>query len=283
MALDRFTKIPVLDKGFITVLDFMGDDTAIVEAARVSYDKGTRTTRDDKNLIRYLMKNSHTSPFEMCEIKLHLKMPMFVARQWQRHRMASINERSARYSILTDEFYIPDEDDICSQSVLNNQGRGNGLPTLQQHKVCDQIDKFSESAYELYCDLLNVDGDGVPQDNGETGVAREIGRMVLPSNVYTEFFWKIDLHNLLHFLKLRMDQHAQKEIRNYANAIFGIVKEWVPITAQAFQDYKIDAVTLSAPALAIVRKFCKGEDVQQEDSGLSQREWAELMEIFDRT
>jgi thymidylate synthase (FAD) len=218
--------IPVLDKGFIRVIDIMGNDSAIVQAARVSYGDGTKTPSDDKKLIRYLYKNKHTSPFEMCEIKLHIKAPLFVARQWLRHRTANVNEISARYSIMKEEFYIPELSRVQGQSATNKQGSGQELDIETQKWFVERVKKNSQNAFQDYNDAL------------EKEVSRELARMMLPVNLYTEWYWKIDLHNLLHFVRLRDESHAQYEIQVYAQAIREIIKEWCPMTYEAFSQYK---------------------------------------------
>lgn len=223
----------VLDKGLIRVVDVMGDDDAIVDSARISYGKGTKTKNQNRGLIRYLMKHRHTSPFEMCEIKLHLKMPIFVARQWIRHRTASLNEYSARYSILEDDFYIPTLEDISKQSSINNQGRGDAIEEGQAKKIQADFEEASKKAYQTYQDML------------DQGVARELARSILPTNIYTSLYWKIDLHNFLHFIALRADHHAQLEIRKYAEVMLDIVKEWVPLVYEAFMDYRVNSTPVS--------------------------------------
>jgi len=258
-------EFPCLDYGFVRVIDYMGDDAAVVQAARVSYGAGTRKVSDDRGLLRYLLSHRHTSPFEMCELKLHVKLPIFVARQWIRHRMSSVNEYSARYSVLDREFYLPRPEDLAVQSRDNKQGRGETLPPDVAANTITRMKAASEGAYELYGGLM-VDHN----------VARELARTTLPVNFYTEWYWKIDLHNLLHFLQLRLDRHAQYEIRVYAETIAGIVKQWCPLTWEAFEDYRLNAYSLSAPALAVVQRMLAGEAVVQEGSGLSRREWDEL-------
>lgn len=225
----------VLDQGIVRVLDSMGSDASICSAARVSYAAGTKTVNDDRSLLRYLLRHGHTSPFEMCELKLHLKMPIFVARQWVRHRTASLNEISGRYSIIRDEFYVPSEDMVSFQSDSNKQGRGGPLDVSEAEEVQGIIADAGVSAFRDYGELVE-----------ERKVARELARVVLPVSTYTEFVWKIDLHNLLHFLKLRLNPHAQDEIRAYAEVIWQLVKDWVPDTADAFVDYELNAVKLSA-------------------------------------
>ncbi len=260
--------IPVLDHGFIRVVDYMGDDAAIVQAARVSYGAGTKTARDDAGLIRYLMRHWHSTPFEMCEIKLHVKLPVFVARQWIRHRTANVNEYSARYSILDREFYVPAPDHLAAQSTANNQGRGAVLSGDEAARVLATLRDDSDRAYDHYEAMLSTDG--------QQGLARELARMNLPMNVYTQWYWKTDLHNLFHFLRLRADPHAQYEIRAYAEAICALTRAWVPLAYAAFEDYRLNATHLSAPALACLRRMLGGEEVTQETSGMSAREWREF-------
>jgi thymidylate synthase (FAD) len=240
-------QIDLLDHGFIRLVDYMGDQASIVQAARVSYGRGTKSTSEDVSLIRYLMRHRHTTPFEMCEIKLHVKLPIFVARQWIRHRMANVNEYSARYSILDREFYLPDSNALGEQSILNKQGRGNSdvLSVEISGEIIDELNKNSERVYDVYDHLLNDDGTGKVVDENRPQLARELARMSLSLNYYTQWYWKIDLHNLLHFLALRLDNHAQYEIRVYANAIWDIVKTWMPDVAKAFDDYRLSAVTFS--------------------------------------
>jgi thymidylate synthase (FAD) len=266
-----FTPIPCLDHGFVRVVDYMGDDGAVVQAARVSYGKGTKKVSEDRGLIRYLMRHRHTTPFEMAEIKLHVKLPIFVARQWIRHRASSTNEYSARYSILDREFYLPRPEDLAVQSKDNKQGRGDALTAEQAAFVLDLLRRDATTAYDTYEQLMD-----------DAGLARELARMNLPVNYYTQWYWKIDLHNLLHFLSLRMDRHAQYEIRVYGEAIAGVVKAWVPHVWEAFEDYRLGAVTLSKQMLEIVKRMIAGETVTREETGLSKREWDELMETLGR-
>jgi len=267
-----YEAIPVLDHGFVRVIDYMGDDAAIVQAARVSYGQGTRHARDDAGLIRYLMRHWHSTPFEMCEIKLHVKLPVFVARQWIRHRTANVNEYSARYSILDREFYIPAPDALAAQSTVNNQGRGEVLEGTEAQRVLEMLKGDSARAYDHYEAMLSQEG--------QQGLARELARMNLPMNIYTQWYWKTDLHNLMHFLRLRADAHAQYEIRVYADAICDIVKAWVPATWKAFEDYRLTAVQLSGPALAALRRMLAGEAVSQENSGMSKGEWREFEAVL---
>lgn len=237
----------VLDHGFVRLIDTMGDDAAIVQAARVSYGDGTKSVNDDAGLIRYLMRHHHSSPIEMCEIKLHVKMPIFVARQWIRHRTANVNEISGRYSILPNEFYVPAPENVAAQSKVNNQGRGEPLHPELRGLAVSKMEVHGGEAFDLYEALLDVD-EGY-------GLARELARIVLPLNTYTEFYWKIDLHNLLHFLRLRLDSHAQYEIRVYAEAIAEIVREWVPATWSAFEDYRLNAVTFSGKEMQVLAEI----------------------------
>ena len=275
-----YLPLPVLDHGFVRVVDYMGGDSSIVQAARVSFGRGTKSSRDDRGLINYLMRNAHTSPFEMCEIKLHVKLPIFVARQWIRHRTANVNEYSARYSILDNEFYIPAVGDIAGPSVSNRQGRERVLSEDEARSVQDLLREDALRAYEHYQDLLNEGPDGLGKDPTRTGIARELARMNLSLNFYTQWYWKIDLHNLLHFLQLRVDPHAQGEIRAYSEVILGVVQRWTPLAHQAFLEYRLEGVRLSRTAAAVLKKALTGESVTAEESGLSKSEWAELQSRF---
>jgi thymidylate synthase (FAD) len=277
-----FQALPVLDHGFVRVVDYMGDDAAIVQAARVSYGRGTRAANEDRGLIRYLMRHRHSTPFEMCEIKFHVKLPIFVARQWIRHRTANVNEYSARYSILDREFYIPAPEQLAAQSAINRQGRGSVLEGDEAARVLDLLREDATRNYDHYLEMLNEDEAGKPLDPERAGLARELARMNLTLNAYTQWYWKTDLHNLFHFLSLRADAHAQYEIRVYAEAMMEAVEAWVPIAAGAFKDYRLGAVTFSAQMLAILRRMVAGEAVAQEGSGLSKREWRELMDALGR-
>ena len=262
----------VLDHGFIRVIDYMGDDSAIVQAARVSYGAGTKHVQNDDGLIRYLMRHWHSTPFEMCEVKLHVKLPVFVARQWIRHRTANVNEYSARYSILDREFYIPEPAQLAAQSVVNNQGRGEVLTGAESARVLEILKRDAAQCYDDYEQMLSQDG--------QQGLARELARMNLPMNIYTQWYWKTDLHNLFHFLRLRADAHAQYEIRVYADAIAATVKDWVPLAFGAFEDYRMGGVTLSAKAIAVLKRQLKGEKVGQEESGMSKGEWREFEGVW---
>src|SRR6266478_2671526 len=310
-----YDPIPVLDHGFVRVIDYMGDDAAVVQAARVSYGKGTKKVSEDRGLIQYLMRHRHTTPFEMCEIKYHVKLPIFVARQWIRHRTANVNEYSARYSILDNEFYIPDLDyletrrserrieqaaaqgqpdlfpeleqsqprHLAAQSKSNRQGREEVLPPDEARQLLELIKKESERDYAVYTSLLNEDPSGNIINEKRHGLARELARMVLPTNIYTQWYWKTDLHNLLHFLSLRADPHAQYEIRAYAEVMLQTMQRWVPMAHAAFLEYRMNAATISATGLAVLRRMIEGEQVDQRSSGLSAREWRELITILGRT
>jgi thymidylate synthase (FAD) len=275
-----FEPLPVLDHGFVRVIDYMGDDGAIVQAARVSYGRGTKKTSEDQGLINYLMRHRHTTPFEMCEIKYHVKLPIFVARQWIRHRTANVNEYSARYSILDNEFYVPAPEQLAAQAMTNRQGRGEALEGAAAAYVLDLLRAEAERAYRGYADLLNEGSQGRPRDPSRPGLARELARMNLSLNFYTQWYWKIDLHNLLHFLELRADPHAQYEIRAYAEVMLGTLERWVPMTYAAFLDYRKNAALISAKGLDVIRRLLAGEKLDQAASGLSQREWRELMAVL---
>ena len=266
-----YQALPVLDHGFVRVVDYMGDDNAVVQAARVSYGRGTKKTNEDAGLIRYLMRHWHSTPFEMCEIKYHVKLPIFVARQWIRHRTANVNEYSARYSILDKEFYLPASDQVAAQSTQNHQGRSETpLPPEQAQRVLDLLREDAERCYRGYEEMI------------DSQLARELARMNLTLNYYTQWYWKTDLHNLMHFLRLRADPHAQYEIRVYAEAMLDTVKRWVPIAHDAFLEYRAGAAHISATGLAIIRRMLNGETVTAETSGLSKREWVELMDTLGR-
>ena len=271
----------VLDHGFVRVIDYMGDDSAIVQSARVSYGKGTKQISNDKGLIKYLMRHRHSTPFEMCEIKFHIKLPIFIARQWIRHRTANVNEYSARYSILDKEFYIPSMENVAAQSTINNQGRGEVLSSDEAAEVISILKKDAEQTYANYETLLNENPNGESIDSSKPGVARELARMNLTLNTYTQWYWKIDLNNLLHFLALRADAHAQYEIRVYADIMMDIVKKRVPIAADAFEDYRIGGTEVSAKEINLLKKLLKGEHASFEDEGISKREWSELQKKFD--
>ena len=276
-----YQPIEVLDHGFVRVIDYMGDDSSVVQSARVSYGKGTKKISNDKGLIKYLMRHRHSTPFEMCEIKFHIKLPIFIARQWIRHRTANVNEYSARYSILDKEFYIPSAENLAAQSQINNQGRGDALTDDEASNVIQILKNDAEQTYANYETLLNENSSGGVLDEGKSGIARELARMNLTLNTYTQWYWKIDLNNLLHFLALRADDHAQYEIRVYADVMLDLVKKWVPLTYEAFEDYRMGGTELSAKEIKLMRKLLKGEQVSFEEEGLSKREWSELQRKFD--
>jgi thymidylate synthase (FAD) len=277
-----YEAIPVLDHGFIRVIDYMGDDSSIVQSARVSYGKGTKKVSTDEGLIKYLMRHRHSTPFEMCEIKYHIKLPIFIARQWIRHRTANVNEYSARYSILDKEFYLPAKEQLAAQSQSNRQGRGDVIQGKQAEEVLNILKDDANRTYDNYEKLLNERFDGTKIDENKIGLARELARMNLTLNTYTQWYWKTDLLNLLNFLFLRADNHAQYEIRVYADKMLDTVKRWVPITYQAFMDYRVGAAEISSKGLSVIKSMISGKKVGQEDSGLSKREWNELMEKLDR-
>jgi thymidylate synthase (FAD) len=277
-----YEAIPVLDHGFIRVIDYMGDDSSIVQSARVSYGKGTKKVSTDEGLIRYLMRHWHSTPFEMCEIKYHVKLPIFIARQWIRHRTANVNEYSARYSILDKEFYIPAKEQLSAQSNNNRQGRGDLITGQQADEVLKILKDDAVRTYDNYEKMLNERFDGTVIDEKKSGLARELARMNLTLNSYTQWYWKTDLLNLMNFLFLRGDSHAQYEIRVYAEKMLDTVKKWVPITHAAFLDYRVGAAHLSSKGLKIVKSMINGNKVSYEDSGLSKREWNELMEVIDK-
>ena len=276
-----YEAIPILDHGFIRVVDYMGDDTSIVQAARVSYGKGTKKVSTDSGLIKYLMRHWHTTPFEMCEIKYHVKLPIFIARQWIRHRTANVNEYSARYSILDKEFYLPSFENLAAQSKSNRQGRGEVLEGDQAKEVLGLLKKDAEKTYNDYEMMLNERFDGTTIDENKKGLARELARMNLTLNTYTQWYWKTDLLNLMNFLRLRADSHAQYEIRAYAVSMLDTLKKWVPITYEAFMDYRVGGTEVSSKGKLIIQKLIKGENVNAEDSSLSKREWNELMTAFN--
>ncbi|MCX7342691.1 MAG: FAD-dependent thymidylate synthase [Proteobacteria bacterium] len=271
-----YKPLPVLDHGFVRVVDYMGDDSAIVQSARVSYGKGTKKVTEDRGLINYLMRHWHTTPFEMCEIKFHIKLPIFVARQWIRHRTANVNEYSARYSILDKEFYLPKLEHLAAQSTINNQGRGEVLEGKYAQEVLELLKRDSMQTYDTYEYLLNSNG-----DESRPGLARELARMNLPVNYYTQWYWKIDLHNLMHFLRLRADAHAQYEIQAYADVMIDVLKRWVPFAYDAFMDYRVGAATFSSKMLSVLKRRLSGELVTKENSGLTAREWGEMEKTLE--
>lgn len=271
-----YKPLPVLDHGFVRVVDYMGNDEAIVQAARVSYGRGTKRVQEDRGLINYLLRHWHTTPFEMAEIKFHVKLPIFVARQWIRHRTANVNEYSARYSVLDREFYIPEPEHLAAQSASNRQGRGDVLQGEEAAEVLAILRRDAEQAYDDYASMLNDGSEGKQRDD-RVGLARELARMNLSLNYYTQWYWKTDLHNLMGFLRLRADAHAQYEIRAYADVMMDVMAAWVPLAHAAFLEYRMGAVQLSATGVKAVRRMIAGEKVSQEDSGLTKREWTELL------
>ena len=275
-----YEAVPVLDHGFVRVVDYMGDDSSVVQAARVSYGKGTKKVSTDSGLIKYLMRHRHSTPFEMCEIKYHVKLPIFVARQWIRHRTANVNEYSARYSILDKEFYLPSKENLAAQSTNNRQGRGEVINGKQADNILNILKKDAEQTYTNYETMLNEKFDGSKIDENNKGLARELARMNLTLNTYTQWYWKTDLLNLMNFLRLRADHHAQYEIRTYADAMLDTVKKWVPITYEAFMDYRVGGTEVSSKGKIVIQKMINGEKILIEESGLSKREWNELMSAF---
>ena len=275
-----YKQFPVLDKGFVRVIDYMGSDQSIVQSARVSYGQGTKKLRQDQGLINYLMRHRHTTPFEMCEIKFHIKLPIFIARQWIRHRTANVNEYSARYSVLGKEFYVPSKENLCTQSETNKQGRAETLSDSEANRVLEIIKDDSLKCYDHYEEMLNTDPEGNVLNANRQGLTRELARMNLTLNYYTEWYWKIDLHNLLHFLALRVDSHAQYEIRIYADAMLDIVKAWVPLAYEAFKDYRMNSFECSHKMISAINRKLQGENLTLENSGLTKREWEELTKKF---
>jgi thymidylate synthase (FAD) len=271
-----YKPLPVLDHGFVRVVDYMGDDSAIVQAARVSYGKGTKQVNQDRGLIFYLMRHWHSTPFEMCEIKFHIKLPIFIARQWIRHRTANVNEYSARYSVMSKEFYIPKREHLQAQSKINNQGRGETISDAEAERVMQLLREDAEKCYGHYEEMMNADAQGNVLDESKDGLARELARMNLTLNYYTEWYWKIDLHNLMHFLRLRADAHAQFEIRAYADVMIEVLQKWCPLAYEAFLEYRQGAMNLSKTGTEVVKRLISGEKVTQETSGLTKREWSEL-------
>jgi thymidylate synthase (FAD) len=266
-------EFPCLNAGFVRLIDYMGGDESIVQAARVSYGKGTKTVHEDRGLIRYLMRRMHTTPFEMVELKFHIKLPIFVARQWIRHRTANVNEYSGRYSVMKDEFYVPDNEAIHYQSKRNKQGREGEVPTELRQKVLEILTHSHRQMYDEYSQLLEED------------IARELARVNLPLSLYTEWYWKIDLHNLFHFLNLRMDAHAQYEIRVYGNAIAEIVKKVVPLAWEAFEDYVLKAERFSRLEMKVLSERMNLDGITKEfleTKGMKGREADEFLEKLHR-
>jgi len=275
-----YTPIAVLDHGFVRVIDYMGDDAAVVQAARVSYGKGTKKVSEDAGLISYLMRHRHSTPFEMCEIKFHVKLPIFVARQWIRHRTANVNEYSARYSILDREFYIPGPEQLAAQSRINRQGKGELLEGAEAARVFELLKADSGQVYDHYVEMLNENEAGEVIDDKKKGLARELARMNLTLNYYTQWYWKVDLHNFMHFLSLRADAHAQYEIRVYADAMLDVFKRWLPLCHAAFVNYRLGGASFSAKGLGALKRMLTGEQVTQETSGMSKGEWNEFMAVL---
>lgn len=249
--------VPVLDHGFVGLVDYMGSDDAIVQAARVSYGKGTKSVNTDRGLIRYLMRHEHTTPFEMCEVKFHIKLPIFVMRQLVRHRTASLNEYSARYSVITDEFYIPPKEQLKHQSLNNKQGREEDLAEEEKEYIIESMKNLWEYNYQTYDHYID-----------KYNLARESSRTVLPTGGYTECYWKANLKNFLHMARLRMDSHAQWEIREYANAMYTLVKPLFPAACEAFEDYQVDSVKVSGLEVPLLRRL------------ISRNVWLDLLEDF---
>ncbi len=274
-----YKSFKVLDYGFVRVIDYMGDDSSIVQAARVSYGKGTKKLNQDKSLINYLLSHKHSTPFEMNEIKFHIKLPIFVARQWIRHRTANVNEYSARYSILDREFYMPKKVDLKPQSKSNNQGRSGELSEDEKNEYIKIIKETSSKSFQSYKELLNVDEEEQKIDTKKIGIARELARMTLPLNTYTQWYWKIDLHNLMHFLALRYDYHAQYEIRVYAKIMLDILKKWVPLTYEAFVNNRLNSESISADGIKFIKS--KIHNKKFNSKNISKRELENLKKLFE--
>ena len=269
--------LPVLDHGYVVLKEWMGSDQTIVESARVSYGNGTKKVSDDRNLIRYLVRNRHTSPIEMGEVRFLIHMPIFVMRQFVRHRTASLNEYSGRYSVMSNEFYIPDNACILPQSTTNNQGRAGEMSDLEREIVRNTIKRVSTEAYADYEALLEP-GDKYNLENPQ-GLSRELARMVLPVNFYTELYWKCDLKNFLHMVSLRSDSHAQQEIQDYSNAMYSLVKTKFPITCEAFEDYQMFGSHVSRQELSMLKEAIDADKLKLlvQESSLSKREKQEFL------
>ena len=274
-----YKPLKVLDRGFIRVVDYMGNDASVVQAARVSYGKGTKKKSEDNNLIRYLLRHKHTTPFEMCEIKLHIKLPIFIARQWIRHRTASVNEYSARYSILEDEFYFPKIENLSTQSTTNKQGGGNKIEENHAKVILKKLKEDSLRCYDSYKWMLNEENDKSYEKNRK-GLSRELARINLTLNTYTQWYWKIDLHNFMHFVNLRAEDHSQFEIREYGKTLIKILKSWAPLTYDAFMSYKFSSSEISREGLDVIKKMIAGKRVSIKDTSLSKREWNELQTLL---
>lgn len=278
-----YKPIKILDHGFVRVVDYMGDDSAIVQAARVSYGKGTKQVSQDKGLINYLMRHRHTTPFEMCDIKFHIKLPIFIARQWIRHRTASVNEYSGRYSIMNNEFYIPSRENLSPQSQINKQGREEtAVPTDVADRVLGILQNDANQCYNHYIEMINEDDAGNIINEDTTGISRELARMNLTLNCYTEWYWKTNLHNLFHFLALRADSHAQYEIRVYAEAMLDITRAWVPFACHAFEEYRMHGKSFSRSGIVALKRMLANENVTEENCGMTKREWKEFTELLGR-
>tara|TARA_B100000900_G_scaffold357633_1_gene328081 strand:+ start:290 stop:1216 length:927 start_codon:yes stop_codon:yes gene_type:complete len=273
-----YKSFKALDHGFVRVIDYMGNDSSIVQAARVSYGKGTKQLNQDKSLINYLLSHRHSTPFEMNEIKFHVKLPIFVARQWIRHRTANVNEYSARYSILDNEFYIPNSKELKPQSKTNNQGRSGDLDENEKKMYMRVLRENSKDSFQKYNFLLNQNDDEAKPDLDRQGLTRELSRIVLPLNSYTQWYWKIDLHNFMHFLALRFDEHAQYEIRVYAEIMMNLMKKWVPLTYEAFLKNRLDSLVLSSEAIKFIKNKFHGKS--NKETKISKREIDELKKIF---
>ena len=273
-----YKSFKALDHGFVRVIDYMGNDSSIVQAARVSYGKGTKQLNQDKSLINYLLSHRHSTPFEMNEIKFHVKLPIFVARQWIRHRTANVNEYSARYSILDNEFYIPNSKELKPQSKTNNQGRSGDLDENEKKMYMRVLRENSKDSFQKYNFLLNQNDDEAKPDLDRQGLTRELSRIVLPLNSYTQWYWKIDLHNFMHFLALRFDEHAQYEIRVYAEIMMNLMKKWVPLTYEAFLKNRLDSLVLSSEAIKFIKNKFHGKS--NKETKISKREVSELKKIF---
>ena len=274
-----YKPLKVLDKGFIRVVDYMGNDSSIVQAARVSYGKGTKKKSEDEGLIKYLLRHRHTTPFEMCEIKLHIKLPIFIARQWIRHRTASINEYSARYSILEDEFYIPKKYHLAEQSTSNKQGRGDDIDEKTSKEILKILKEDSFNCYKSYNWMLN-EKNSDNYDKNRPSLSRELARINLTLNTYTQWYWKIDLHNFMHFVSLRADSHSQFEIREYGKVLLRVLSKWTPLSYKAFLSYRLNSAELSMEALNVIKKMLSGQKISKSQSKLSNREWKELESLF---
>ena len=257
----------------------MGNDSSVVQAARVSYGKGTKKKSEDEGLIRYLLRHRHTTPFEMCEIKIHIKLPIFIARQWIRHRTASINEYSARYSILEDEFYIPKKYYLAEQSSSNKQGRGDNIDEKSASKILKILKEDSLNCYNNYSWMLN-EKNSDQYDNNRPSLSRELARINLTLNTYTQWYWKIDLHNFMHFVSLRADSHSQFEIREYGKTLLTILSKWTPLSYKAFLSYRLNSAELSMESINVIKKMISGKKVKKDTSNLSNREWKELQELL---